>query len=290
MRTTSAAAQSDIPICKIPMLVELQLQNGCHSFSLLQRTGAAAYTHHSSIDDLIDSMTSVVTGNLLDKIRKSRFFALEADESTESANKSVLIVCIRFVADGSYMAETHFLAARELQCTDANSIFRTLFSILEENELNLSNMVGLAADGAAVMQGCRTGVVTQVKEVQPHLISHHCFSHKLQLLSKKSAELVHAINKLIGTVNTFAKTLKFGPKLCRALDNSQELSESMSRKIKQVSFTCWLSFGDSCQALAGCLPAVISALIRLVPKNQTRRAGHSSLNLQLRWPHTSLLI
>ena len=41
--------------------------------------------------------------------------------------------------------------------------------------------VAIATDGAAVMTGCKSGVVALMKATQPSLIGIHCFSHRLEL-------------------------------------------------------------------------------------------------------------
>ena len=70
-------------------------------------------------------------------------------------NNSSHIYC-RFVCTESTEPER-----KELPATRANDIFDCLMKLLTEKGLDPTMMVGLATDGASVMQGCRTGVVTQ---------------------------------------------------------------------------------------------------------------------------------
>ena len=46
---------------------------------------------------------------------------------------------------------------------------------------SLTNLKGLATDGASVMTGKKNGVATKLKELNPVLISVHCICHKLAL-------------------------------------------------------------------------------------------------------------
>ena len=57
--------------------------------------------------------------------------------------------------------ESHFLAVRELEATNADYIHRTIVSVLKEKQLDMSKLVGIGTDGASVMRGTRTGVVTR---------------------------------------------------------------------------------------------------------------------------------
>ena len=267
MRTILCMCKTDIALCKVSTIVELQIANGSPSLSKLERPGAPSYTHHESVNDMVVAMESVVMEQLMMRIHASNFYSIEADEATDVSNKSVLVVFIRFVPTESPLKpETHFLGARELEATNADSIVRVIKSILCEKNLPLSNMVGIATDGASVMTGCRIGVVTQFKKECPFLVANHCLAHRLQLVTEKAATCVPDINKYIGTLNCFAKALKFSPKLTRALETSKTVNGVTANKIKQVFFTRWLSFSDSVQALVQCLPEVMSAIFAAAPE------------------------
>ncbi|KAJ8048792.1 hypothetical protein HOLleu_01255 [Holothuria leucospilota] len=42
-------------------------------------------------------------------------------------------------------------------------------------------MAGFGSDGASVMVGCRNGVATQLKRMEPMIVSTHCVAHRLAL-------------------------------------------------------------------------------------------------------------
>ena len=137
--------------------------------------------------------------NLKDELAnlKIKKFSLEMDESTDSANKSVVQFHVRFVDDQKNL-RSEFLGVRELKQGNAESIFTAAEKILEEYDLDGKNMVGLATDGAAVMLGIHTGVATRFKKKYPWLIVVHCMAHRLQLAAEKAAATIRAIQKYIG--------------------------------------------------------------------------------------------
>ena len=75
------------------------------------------------------------------------------------------------------------------------------------------------------------------KAMNPFLITNHCLAHRLQLAAEKAANQVPAIMKYIGTLNTFAKALKFSPKLTRCVKASKDEYNEKAPKIKQAFFT-----------------------------------------------------
>ena len=62
------------------------------------------------------------------------------------------------------------------------SVERAVESGLGEKTADFSKkFVAIATDGAAVMTGCKAGVVALMKVTQPSLVGIHCFSHRLEL-------------------------------------------------------------------------------------------------------------
>ena len=62
------------------------------------------------------------------------------------------------------------------------SVERAVESSLGEKMAVFNKTFGtIATDGAAVMTGCKAGVVALMKVTQPSLVSIHCFSHHLEL-------------------------------------------------------------------------------------------------------------
>ena len=63
------------------------------------------------------------------------------------------------------------------------------------------NFLGVATDGASNMKGKNLGVASRIKELFPHSISVHDYSHVINLVSEKSIkrlpdEIIKLIKKL----------------------------------------------------------------------------------------------
>lgn len=86
----------------------------------------------------------------------------------------------------------------------AAGIVKSLLSALEAVNLNedfLSKcLVGVTCDGASVMFGRKSGVVSRLKELFPNIIGWHCCAHGLELV-------VNDVVKEIGAINHFKALL-----------------------------------------------------------------------------------
>ncbi len=257
LATILVQAKEGIPISKNSCLVKLQAYNGLPSLELLGNR----YQHNDSILDMCKALHATVKKEIEAEREQGGypFYAVSADEGTDIANRSIVIMYIHFMgAAGTVL--TRFLSVKELQGTTSDDVYTVIKDTLAESSLDIKDMVGIATDGAGVMVGCRTGVVTRLKREIPHLISVHCMAHRLQLASEKAAHNVPYIVKYISVLNQLAKALKFSPKLCRLLETSKQLYGEDARKVHQIFFTRWLSFADSVQALCECICAVLSCL------------------------------
>lgn len=63
------------------------------------------YTIHRIQNEIIDTARKLITTNIVQRINKSRYFTVIADESTDLSGIEQLSVCFRYVdkCDGEYV-------------------------------------------------------------------------------------------------------------------------------------------------------------------------------------------
>ena len=114
---------------------------------------------------------------VVEKVKKSPYFAIQLDESTDVSNCAILLCFVR------YKGKTDF--KEELRCyidlsgrTTGSEIFRLLNTYFSEKVINWANCVGVCTDGAASMTGYRSGVVAKIKDVaHKEMLFTHCITH-----------------------------------------------------------------------------------------------------------------
>ena len=83
-------------------------------------------------------------------------------------------------------------------------LLRVLFS-LAYRKMALDSECG--SDGANIMVGCRSGVVTRQKKHNPLMLAIHCINHRLALGAAQSIESVLYLKKfsevLVGTLKLY---------------------------------------------------------------------------------------
>lgn len=128
----------------------------------------------STVTRRIEDIAEDIETQLLERIQKSPWFAIQVDESTDIDNKAILLVYVRYLYQEDVNED--ILCALFLPTnTTAAELFKSLNDYMS-GKLNWSFCVGVCTNGAAAMTGRLSGLTTQIKEVAPECESTHCHS------------------------------------------------------------------------------------------------------------------
>ena len=148
----------------------------------------------------IDDMAEDVLKQLVSRIRASRFYALQIDESTDISSLANLLAFVRYEHDGEIHEDVLFCKHLPSHTT-AETIFETLNGFMVSNEIDWTKCVGLSTDGAQAMVGRLTGVVKRVKDVAPLVTAVHCSIHREALATKTMPAELKAVFEAVRTVH-----------------------------------------------------------------------------------------
>lgn len=141
------------------------------------------FTSHQAVNELINSLGLALLRTLLKKVTSvtgPSWFSIIADEATDVMNTEQLNLSIRWVAD-NYDIHEDPLGLYRVPDTKAETLFTIIKDLLIRCNLPVALCRGQAYDGAANMQGRRSGVATRFLEEQPAAIPVHCCAHSLNL-------------------------------------------------------------------------------------------------------------
>uniref|UniRef100_A0A8C7ZPG4 Uncharacterized protein n=1 Tax=Oryzias sinensis TaxID=183150 RepID=A0A8C7ZPG4_9TELE len=147
-------------------------------------------------------MASDIEQQLLGRIRKSPFFSLQLDESTDVTNAPA-------PGCGS--------------CLQLDSpLCKKTFNYFTENGLDWQNCVGVCSDGAASMTGRHRGVIKQILDLAPEAKWTHCFLHRENLAAKKMSPEFHEVMdvtvKTINFIKSNAVNSRCFAQLCEGME------------------------------------------------------------------------
>ena len=147
------------------------------------------------------------------RVKQSPYFAIMADETTDTSTTAQLVIYIKFIEydDETSTARvvTEYLDLITPASGKANDLtvcyIRTpiliskaaIHSCIISFELEMSKLMGFGSDGASAMAGSKSGVSTRLKAFSPFLISFHCAAHRLQLAIGDSVKKVHLFHVIL---------------------------------------------------------------------------------------------
>ena len=120
---------------------------------------------------------------------------LLCDESTDTAN---LIIFTTFLVKGSSLCNS-FLTVISIQMARKLPWRQSLSCVCEKWGIPIAKIYGFGSDGVAIMVGCKEGVATCLKILNPKLLSVHCGAHRLSLAASQAANSVSYLQKLTVT-------------------------------------------------------------------------------------------
>ena len=176
---------------------------------------------NDTVQRRIASMSLNVKEQLVSSIKQGGEYSLQIDESTDVSDDAQLLVYVRYLGENTL--EEEFLFCRALETiTRGEDIFALVDSFMKEEGLEWNNCSSICTDGAPAMLGSRKGFTARVKEINPNVMTSHCFVHQKNLASHRlSTELGNVMQDVIHIVNFIkSKSLHsrlFG-KLCENLN------------------------------------------------------------------------
>ena len=181
---------------------------------------------NNTVQRRIEDIAMDIEQQVIEEVKKSPYFAIQLDESTDVSNCAILLCFVR------YKGKTDF--KEELLCyidlperTTGSRIFRLLNTYFSEKDINWANCVGVCTDGAASMTGYRFGVVAKIKEVaHKEILFTHCIIHREHLASKKlSPDLKNVLTNAVKIVNAIRSrplNSRLFQALCESMDSQHD--------------------------------------------------------------------
>lgn len=116
---------------------------------------------------------------VISTIQAAPGFSIMLDETTNTASKEQLGLCLRWV-DDSLESHEDFIGLREIESTSSANIVHTIWHTMIRLNLSSKKVRGQCYDGAACMSGKREEVATQICKEQ-RAVYTHCYGHTLNL-------------------------------------------------------------------------------------------------------------
>jgi len=171
--------------------------------------------HRKKCTSIINNILAPVEiEETIDIIRKCPFSVL-VDESTDICTHKFLCVIVHYVHPDYGTIHTRLLELVRIDATDCSALkmCEEFKMCLSKKQIPITNLIGVASDGANVMVGKHNSFFAHLKNDLPNLVLMQCICHSAALVaSKAAAKLPRSPEDLIRSV-----IMKFITYFCKVL-------------------------------------------------------------------------
>ncbi|KAE8293775.1 hypothetical protein D5F01_LYC06711 [Larimichthys crocea] len=239
-------------------LLDMMRGLGLSYLSHLNKAGNAHYTSEEIMQEMVQVLSDEPRQHIFNSMRKSRYFSLLIDETTDIAVAKQLIIYGRYLTE-THEVRTSFLAIQDIADGQAITIVAAIKAFLSSADLDINKMAGFGSDGAAVMVGRRNGVAAKLRGDNQKLVNIHCIAHRLALASAQAADGITYLMKFKDLIGQLYRFYEFSPVRTAGLKNIQDVLNSRV-KLVQAKDVRWLSHNQAVIALKRTYAAVVTSL------------------------------
>jgi hypothetical protein len=173
---------------------------------------------NNTLSRRINDISSYVETTVVQRVKKSQYYAVQLAESTDVANLVILLVFVRYINEDTGIGEEELLFCRPLkERTTGEDIFNLTNACFAENEIDWSRCIGICTGGATSMTGKHAGFVAQTKEVATNVSWTHCYIHRQALASKRVPQGLKEVPDKTVKITDFIKSRPTNSRIFQAL-------------------------------------------------------------------------
>ena len=150
----------------------------------------ATYTSPDIQNTLLQIMAGMVQKEICCKIQEAGVFSVLGDESKDCTKKEQLTIALRCVDPKEKAVCEYFLTFVEAASLNAERLTEYIVDTRKKHQLELTQIVSQAYDGASVMSGRCSGVQARLKAFAPNAVYIHCYARILNLVLVDSVKAI----------------------------------------------------------------------------------------------------
>lgn len=236
-------------------------------------------------NEIIELLGKTIKTNILDKVRKSKYFSIILDCTPDVSHTEQITVVLRHVILNNETKNVeireNFIGFCPITSTTGEGLLNFVLDLFSELNLNIQNLRGQGYDNGSNMRGKHNGLQKKILEINNRAFYVPCSAHSLNLVVNDAANVTHETVNFFNIIQEiyvfFSSSTKRWSVICKHLPDL---------KLKALSATRWSSRIDAVKPLRYNLGKVFDALLEISGDSSawdctTSHKAHSlALNIQ----------
>ena len=145
-----------------------------------QGKGNVSYISSTIYEELIKIMSQRVLDVIISNIKKSKYYGISVDSTTDISHADQLCLTFRYMEDNKPVER--FLKFFKNEGHAAEDHYKAMISFLEEHDISIKDCRGQSYDNASVMSGKYNGLQALIRRANYLALWIPCFAHSLNLI------------------------------------------------------------------------------------------------------------
>ena len=250
-------ASENLPMTKYESMMQLLKDLGV-PIACLKVSERVDYESYYTANEILSAISTQIDAEVSERIERSPFVTILADESTDIANKKRMTMHARIVDPKTSVAETVYLRDVEYEDGTGEGLAQEILNEVQKRKIPPTKMIGFGSDGANVMSGEGKGVHGRLKEQNAHMVHIHCMAHRLALCTSQAANDIPRLKKYQEWLTSLFYYMKASATREHELHKVQEVLNHPVLKYKEIHAVRWLSCYEAVEAVYRTLDPLIS--------------------------------
>uniref|UniRef100_A0A673TGJ0 Zinc finger MYM-type containing 1 n=2 Tax=Suricata suricatta TaxID=37032 RepID=A0A673TGJ0_SURSU len=242
-------------------LLEIRAKDKGEEIFRLLNSQVDFYNSTQIQNDIIEIIKTEMLQDIVNEINVSPAFSIICDETTGSATKEQLSVCVRYPQKMSkaVLIKERFLGFIDVEEMTGTALHRTIKTYLQQIGVDLSKICGQAYDSTMNLRGKFNKIAAEFKKEEPRALYMHCYAHFLDLAVITFCKEVKELRITLNTLSSLFNTIHMSREMSANFQNICKLSQNKTSK-KHPSQLCWTVHDHMLLSVIEGLPDIIETL------------------------------
>uniref|UniRef100_G1L1Y8 Zinc finger MYM-type containing 1 n=3 Tax=Ailuropoda melanoleuca TaxID=9646 RepID=G1L1Y8_AILME len=242
-------------------LLEIRAKDKGEEVFRLTNSQVDFYNSTQIQNDIIEIIKTEMLQDIVNEINVSSAFSIICDETTDSATKEQLSICVRYPQkmSKSILIKERFLGFIDTEEMTGTNLHRTIKTYLQQVGVDLNKICGQSYDSTTNLRGKFNKIATEFKKEEPRALYIHCYAHFLDLAVIRFCKEVKELRSALNSLDSLFSTIHMSREMSANFQNICKLSQNKTCK-KHISPSCWTVHNHILLSVIEGLPEIIETL------------------------------